>query len=103
MPRKSKLKSKYRQSDIDQIFENKKPENVAKYLQEATKVDEDKPALGQHYCLPCDKYFCSAGALEVHNKQKPHKRRLKILYIALFDVCNIIIDITEPSISLTTQ
>nr|CDS30163.2 zinc finger C2H2 type [Hymenolepis microstoma] len=48
-------------------------------IKEATKIDEDKPALGQYFCLPCDKYFCDEKALQTHLKQKPHKRRLKAL------------------------
>lgn len=79
MPRGSKLKTRNRKRDIDQIYEDSKPENTSKKVQEATVLDEDKPALGQYYCLPCDKYFCDGSTLEVHKKQKPHKRRLKAL------------------------
>jgi len=42
-------------------------------------LDEDLPALGQHYCIPCARYFVSAGAMEVHEKTKAHKKRCKAL------------------------
>ncbi|VDL57643.1 unnamed protein product [Hymenolepis diminuta] len=79
MPRGSNMKIKYRTRDLDQIYEDKQPENINRRIEEATKIDEDKPALGQNYCLPCDKYFCEEKALQAHLKQKPHKRRLKAL------------------------
>ncbi|KAL5961875.1 hypothetical protein TSMEX_010188 [Taenia solium] len=79
MPRSSALKVKYRRRDLDQIHEDLKPENVSKRLRMATEIDAEKPALGQHYCLPCDKYFCNRLALEAHEKEKPHKRRMRSL------------------------
>mmetsp|Transcript_41924 Transcript_41924/g.50803 ORF Transcript_41924/g.50803 Transcript_41924/m.50803 type:complete len:139 (-) Transcript_41924:792-1208(-) len=41
--------------------------------------DEDRPAGGAHYCIPCSKYFQSAGALVSHQKTKAHKKRVKVL------------------------
>ncbi|EUB65058.1 putative zinc finger protein [Echinococcus granulosus] len=79
MPRCSALKTKYRKRDLDQIYEDLKPENASKRLREATEIDEEKPALGQHYCLSCGKYFCDKSALETHTKGKPHKRRMRNL------------------------
>ncbi|KAM3187682.1 hypothetical protein ACTXT7_001795 [Hymenolepis weldensis] len=79
MPRGSNMKIKYRTRDLDQIYKDKQPENINRRIKEATEIDEDKPALGQNYCLPCDKYFCEEKALQAHLKQKPHKRRLKAL------------------------
>ncbi|KAL5111869.1 hypothetical protein TcWFU_003938 [Taenia crassiceps] len=55
MPRSSALKVKYRRRDLDQIHEDLEPENVHKRLRAATETDPEKPALGQHYCLPCDR------------------------------------------------
>ncbi|CDS40210.1 zinc finger C2H2 type [Echinococcus multilocularis] len=79
MPRCSALKTKYRKRDLDQVYEDLKPENASKRLREATEIDEEKPALGQHYCLSCGKYFCNMSALETHKKGKPHKRRMRNL------------------------
>lgn len=79
MPRSSALKVKYRQRDLDQIHEDLRPGNIHKRLRMATEIDTERPALGQHYCLPCDKYFCDKPALEAHEKGKPHKRRVRSL------------------------
>ncbi|VDM33220.1 unnamed protein product [Hydatigera taeniaeformis] len=81
MPRSSALKLKYRRRDLDQIYEDQKPENISKRLRVATEIDEEKPALGQIYCLSCDKYFCDVPSLKAHEKGKPHKRRVKDLSV----------------------
>ncbi|VDO04082.1 unnamed protein product [Rodentolepis nana] len=73
------MKTKHRTKDLDQIYNDKQPENINRCINEATKIDEDKPALGQNFCMPCDKYFCDEKALQAHLKQKPHKRRMKAL------------------------
>ena len=54
-----------------------KPENKSKL--EAQELDEEKPGLGQHYCLECAKYYESDEALVNHTKSKVHRRRLKEL------------------------
>ena len=62
---------------MDQIvLEDMLPENTKVLKNQPT--DEDKPGLGQHYCITCVKYFINESALECHNKQKEHKKRLKI-------------------------
>mmetsp|Transcript_29934 Transcript_29934/g.54777 ORF Transcript_29934/g.54777 Transcript_29934/m.54777 type:complete len:150 (-) Transcript_29934:143-592(-) len=43
------------------------------------ELDEDTPGYGKHYCIPCGKYFQSGSALIDHEKEKPHKRRIKML------------------------
>ncbi|WOO84409.1 Zinc finger protein bud20 [Vanrija pseudolonga] len=42
-------------------------------------IDEEKPGLGQYYCIECAKYYESERALATHTKSKVHKRRLKEL------------------------
>jgi hypothetical protein len=44
-------------------------------LAEATKLDEDKPGLGQYYCISCARYFISTNALQDHFQTKRHKKR----------------------------
>nr|CAX74212.1 Bud site selection protein 20 [Schistosoma japonicum] len=77
--RNARYKVKNRTRDIDQISNDLKEENVAKRVNEATELDEDKPGLGQFFCIFCDKYFIDQITLDLHKKQKPHKRRLKSL------------------------
>ncbi|VDQ08220.1 unnamed protein product [Trichobilharzia regenti] len=48
-------------------------------MNEAMEPDEDRPGLGQFFCIFCDKYFIDQETLDLHKKQKPHKRRLKSL------------------------
>ena len=36
------------------------------------------PGLGQHYCVPCARYFVSDKAIDAHYKTKEHKKRFKI-------------------------
>ena len=47
--------------DIDQIVLNDmKPEETQKLQNQA--IDEDKPGLAQHYCIPCARYFTNSFA-----------------------------------------
>jgi len=71
----SLMKTKRRKKDIDQIYTEMLPENIERTKTEATAWDEDKPGLGQHYCIPCARYFISAKAIEDHVKTKQHKNR----------------------------
>ena len=41
-------------------------------------MDDEKPGLGQHYCVTCARYFISQSAQEIHNKTKEHKKRFKV-------------------------
>ena len=43
------------------------------------ELDPDKPGLGQFYCVACCKYFINQKAIDDHQKQPKHKRRLKVL------------------------
>lgn len=71
----SEFKTKRRKRDIDQIFEEIKPENVDRTVKELTVYDEDRPGLGQFYCLTCARYFVSTDVLNQHTKSKDHKKR----------------------------
>jgi hypothetical protein len=51
----------------------------ADVIADKTVLDPDKPGLGQFYCISCCKYCISQKALDEHNRQKSHKRRLKML------------------------
>ncbi|KAK1927901.1 bud site selection-related protein [Papiliotrema laurentii] len=70
-------RTRARVKDLDQIQDDMKPENKNKY--EVQPIDEDKPGLGQHYCIECAKYYETNAALQNHTKSKVHKRRLKEL------------------------
>ena len=41
-------------------------------------IDENKPGMGQHYCVCCARYFLSQLVLGNHLKSKEHKKRFKI-------------------------
>lgn len=43
------------------------------------ELDDDLPAMGQHYCVPCGRYFISSEALDTHMRTKAHKKRCKEL------------------------
>ena len=43
------------------------------------ELDEDIPAEGKYYCVPCSRYFIDAAVLALHEKTKPHKKRVKEL------------------------
>lgn len=46
---------------------------------EQQPLDETKPGLCQHYCIPCAKYFETQSAKSHHQRGKVHKRRVKML------------------------
>ncbi|QPG72710.1 hypothetical protein FOA43_000011 [Brettanomyces nanus] len=78
-----KYKTKRRKREVDQIFEDlSSPESIQKLKHQA--CDEDKPGLGQYYCVHCAKYFQDNGALAQHLKTKVHKRRVKLLKVNPF-------------------
>jgi len=60
----------------DTVIQGRPQANV---VAEKTLVDPDKPGLGQFYCIACCRYCISQKALDEHNQQKKHKRRLKML------------------------
>ena len=41
-----------------------KPENLKKF--DKLEIDEDKPGLGQFYCIPCSRYFKDKVSLVEH-------------------------------------
>ena len=64
--------------DIDQIvLDDCKPEETHKLKNQ--KPDEDKPGLGQNYCVPCARHFVTDSVLGLHKKTKEHKKRFKVL------------------------
>ncbi|XP_071518688.1 zinc finger protein 593 homolog [Panulirus ornatus] len=81
---RKKWKTKRRTKDLDQIDEDLKEKNASKLLHQ--EIDDDKPGLGQHYCLHCARYFISVDALKGHFRTKVHKRRLKALEIEPYTV-----------------
>jgi bud site selection protein 20 len=68
--------------DLDQIWDETQPDKIEKSKKDATEYDEDKPGLGQFYCLACSRYFVTETVLTDHFKTKTHKKRL-ILLIAV--------------------
>lgn len=71
-------KTRRKTRDLDQISEDlKSPKHLKQFQQ--LKAAEDLPALGQHYCIECAKYFESENSINSHLKGKPHKRRVKEL------------------------
>ena len=64
--------------DIDQIVLNDMlPEETQKLLNQP--MDEDKPGLGQYYCLPCARHFISNIAKDTHLRTKEHKKRFRVV------------------------
>lgn len=45
----------------------------------ASTAAEDLPALGQHYCIECAKWFESNYNIAAHRRGKNHKRRVRML------------------------
>jgi len=43
-------------------------------MKKATVVDEDKPGLGQFYCVSCARYFADQVSVDKHNEGKRHKK-----------------------------
>ncbi|KAF3349726.1 Putative fructose-6-phosphate aldolase [Verticillium dahliae VDG1] len=65
-------------ADLDQIKADLlSPQHLRQYKE--TKATEDLPALGQHYCIECAKWFDTETNLVSHRKGKPHRRRVKDL------------------------
>mmetsp|Transcript_65 Transcript_65/g.108 ORF Transcript_65/g.108 Transcript_65/m.108 type:complete len:119 (+) Transcript_65:865-1221(+) len=71
------VKNKHYQKDIDQIHKDLEPQNHQKLTNQ--EIDEELPGQGQHYCVPCARYFINQSSLTQHYKTKPHKKRLKAL------------------------
>ena len=65
------------QKDLDQIVNDLEPTNFTK-LTKSQAIDEDKPGLGQFYCVWCAKYYINDNALKTHQVSKEHKKRVKV-------------------------
>ncbi|CAG7723816.1 unnamed protein product [Allacma fusca] len=74
---KKKYRTKRRQRDIDQVFEDLQPEKRQKL--ENQPLDLDKPGGGQFYCVHCAKHYIDEIALQEHIRGKPHKKRVRDL------------------------
>jgi len=48
--------------------------------------DDDLPGGGQYYCVSCARHFVDQTVLEGHMRSKPHKRRVKVCSIILFEL-----------------
>jgi bud site selection protein 20 len=70
-------KNKHYRRDLDLIYEDMQEKNKAKAMNK--DKDELLPGLGQHYCTPCARHCPNKEALALHNRSKPHKRRVKLL------------------------
>lgn len=71
-------KTRRKTRDVDQIKADlTSPSHLARHT--SSKLAEDLPGLGRHYCIACAKWFESAHAMDGHRRGKPHKRRLKQL------------------------
>ncbi|KAL4472225.1 hypothetical protein ABPG72_013858 [Tetrahymena utriculariae] len=69
------FKTRHYKRDQDQVHEDIKPENQEKWLNQ--EVNEDLPGLGQHYCIPCARYFNNDESLKTHLATKVHKKSVK--------------------------
>ncbi|KAI8583267.1 hypothetical protein K450DRAFT_222774 [Umbelopsis ramanniana AG] len=70
-----KFRTRAYTKDLDQIHEDLKEGNIEKMKNQP--IDADKTGLGQHYCVPCARYFPNDDTLQKHEKSKLHKRRVK--------------------------
>lgn len=73
-----RYKTKRRTRDLDLIYQDLSlTESIQKLKNQP--LDENKPGLGQYYCIECAKYFESQSTLDSHTKSKIHKRRVRQL------------------------
>ena len=74
---RNKTKRGYKR-DLDQIvYEDLLPAVTEQLLNQPQQ--EDKPGLGQFFCVTCARYFISEQASKDHYKTKEHKKRIKII------------------------
>lgn len=45
------------------------------------ELDDDLPAQGKYYCVPCSRYFISGAVLAEHEGTKAHKKRVRELRV----------------------
>ncbi|CUM62497.1 uncharacterized protein PRCAT00000047001 [Priceomyces carsonii] len=73
-----RYKTKRRTRDLDLIYGDlATKESIWKLKNQP--LDENKPGLGQYYCIECARYFENQLALNRHTAGKVHKRRVKDL------------------------
>lgn len=74
----SKKKTRRGTRGLDQIWEDQRSRrHLEQHLEQYT--EEELPALGLYYCIPCAKHFESDDNYAKHQKGKPHKRRIRQL------------------------
>lgn len=73
-----RFKTKRRTKNIDQVFTDLSTPQSIQTLK-SQPMQEDKPGLGQHYCIECARYFQNEVVLRGHQKTKVHKRRVKLI------------------------
>ena len=83
--KKSRLKTKNRKRDYDQLADDatdpKKAENLLNQ-----EPDIEVPGDAQFYCIPCARYFVDNNSLTSHQKSKVHKKQVaKIVENNAFD------------------
>lgn len=76
--KRTKTKTRRKTRDIDQVAADLLSPRHLELFHE-TKDAVDLPGLGQHYCIPCAKWFDTEYNLTTHRKSKPHRRQLKQL------------------------
>ncbi|KAJ4388167.1 hypothetical protein N0V93_008774 [Gnomoniopsis smithogilvyi] len=76
--KKTLTKTRRYKRDLDQIKADLlSPKHLKQYKD--TKLVEDLPGLGRHYCIECAKWYDMESTLIAHRRGKPHKRRVKQL------------------------
>ncbi|KAI4592478.1 Bud site selection protein 20 [Pestalotiopsis sp. 9143b] len=71
-------KTRRKTRDLDQIKADLlSPKHLSQWKD--TKTSEDLPGLGKWYCTECAKWFEGEASLVLHQKGKPHRRRVKQL------------------------
>ncbi|KAL6766322.1 hypothetical protein ACKKBG_A35560 [Auxenochlorella protothecoides x Auxenochlorella symbiontica] len=84
---KQGVRKVFRARHIDQVWEDVRREGSEVHngsvgplgTTSRAELDEDVPAHGKFFCLPCSRYFISEAALSTHQATKPHKRRCQAL------------------------
>jgi len=76
--KKAMLSVKRRTKDIDQIQQEMMDIATGVKSSEMYK-DEDKPGMGENFCIPCSRHFSRKEDLNTHLATKGHKKRLKII------------------------
>lgn len=87
-------KTKRKTKDLDQLYDDCKPERAEKLQNQ--EIDYDLPGKGQHYCVPCGRYFIDAPSLEHHTLSKQHKKQTKKLDEEPYRGPDVIIDNGKP-------